>query len=202
MKGVTQYKLPKGAKRMKKVKLVSSNENKLTEFRRFGLPDIEIEKGKDLKEVNADPQTVILYKALEAGTHCMVEDTSLHIEGEEVGVNIRWLLDNLPAFNGRKAVWQVLLGYNNGVEIEIYEGFVSGRITDRFAENPQGFGFDCYFIPVGIDPDQTLTLFELEQIGLKDTHSARKHAVRQFLANKAEVKKDIQSISIWEGKYQ
>ena len=64
---------------MKKPILVSSNENKLKEFSRFGL-DLDIEKGRDLKEVMADPLGVIVYKALEAGPDRVVEDTTLIID--------------------------------------------------------------------------------------------------------------------------
>jgi hypothetical protein len=48
------------------MKLVTSNENKLKEFKRFGLINLEIEKGVDLKEVNAIDTTVVLYKAVDA----------------------------------------------------------------------------------------------------------------------------------------
>lgn len=39
--------------------LVSSNTDKLAEYQRLGLTDIEIERGEDLAEVNADPTTVL-----------------------------------------------------------------------------------------------------------------------------------------------
>lgn len=32
------------------------------------------------------------------------------VEGEDVGINIRWLIDQLPKYKGKKAVWTVLLG--------------------------------------------------------------------------------------------
>lgn len=179
------------------LKLMTSNEGKLREYRRFGMEDLDILKGVDLPEVDADPITVILHKSLAAGANTMVEDTSLHVEGAEVGVNVRWLMDNLPTYNGNKATWEVLIGVNTGEEILVYRGVVDGVITDRFSD-PVGFGFDCRFIPNG----ETLTLYELDEAGRKDDFSARKAVVEQWQAGNAEVSVKISEIQEWEGAYQ
>ncbi|PLS19128.1 hypothetical protein CVD28_01600 [Bacillus sp. M6-12] len=183
---------------MKPFHLVTSNENKLKEFQRFGLQNIQIEKGRDLPEVEADPFTVILYKSLEAGEQRIVEDTSLHIEGEKVGVNIRWLLDFISNFSGKKATWEVLLGVHNGETITTYQGLIHGVITDKYKEEPKGFGFDAYFIPDG----STETLYDLECKGEKDLFSARKKAV-EFLQNAQSIREvKIQDIPAWTGTMQ
>ena len=44
-----------------KIKLVTSNNNKLREYRNFGLKNIGIEKGKDLPEVDGSDIEVIIY---------------------------------------------------------------------------------------------------------------------------------------------
>lgn len=184
----------------KNIFLVTSNVNKLKEFQRFGIKDIQIEKGVDIAEVDADadPETVISYKALEAGSNRIVEDTSLHIEDEDVGVNIRWLLDNLEQFNGKKAVWEVLLGYNVGGKISIFRGVIEGTITDKVDKSIQGFGFDQYFIPNGQDK----TLHELKEAGVKDSYSARKVAVENLLAGIKIREEIISTIPTWTGKMQ
>lgn len=177
--------------------LVTSNENKLKEFKRFGLEEILIEKGKDLKEVDSDPLTVILYKALEAGVNRIVEDTSLHIEGAEIGANIRWLTDSISSFKGKTATWEVLLGVNDGKTITVYQGISKGIITDKYKE-PMGFGFDCYFVPDG----SLETLYDLESTGEKDLYSARKKAVELLNNGQSIHQVNIADIPVWVGKMQ
>jgi len=179
------------------MKLMTSNVNKLNEYKRFGLSELTLEKGKDLKEVAADPITVILYKAKDAGKNTLVEDTSLHIEGVEIGTNIRWMLDDVSAYDGKSATWEVLIGENDGEHITLYQGIIEGTITNRFNE-PVGFGFDCYFIPKG----ETFTLYELEKKGQKDDVSARKKAILSYLKKEPIHRVPIHDIPTWNGHYQ
>lgn len=175
-------------------KIVTSNPNKLAEFHRFGLP-FPAEEGLDLREVDADPYTVILYKALDAGAGFIVEDTSLEVEGMDVGVNVRWVVSNLGSIGGKKAVWKVLLGKNNGAYITIYEGVIEGTLIN---EDAVGFGFDPYFVPA----TQKLTLSQLDKKGVKDAYSARRQAVDMLLAGAPVSVVEIASVSKWEGNYQ
>lgn len=179
-------------------KLVSSNQHKLREYRRFGL-NIDIASGLDLPEVNANDITVIKYKALDAGPKMIVEDTSLHIEGHDVGVNIRWMLDNLITLVGSKASWKVLIGVNTGEEILVFSGIVEGVIVAPSANVPSnGFGFDPYFKPL----DSNLSMVELDHIGIKDQFSARKKAVENMITNNIDSKFTITDIPPWTGDYQ
>lgn len=177
-------------------KLVTSNTFKLNEYQRFGL-ELGIEKGKDLKEVDADEQTVILYKSLEAGAGHIVEDTSLMIEGADVGVNVRWLLDTISDHHGKKAVWNVWLGKNDGKYITLYKKSLHGIIVDAIAE-PDAFGFDPYFQPEGSEH----TLYQLEKQGNKDLFSPRKWAAESLLRDEYIIKKRISDIPEWTGSYQ
>lgn len=179
------------------MKLMSSNINKLNEYKRFGLSELTLEKGKDLKEVEAEPLTVILYKSKEAGKDTLVEDTSLHIKGAEIGTNIRWMLDDISSYNGNSATWEVLIGENDGKHITIYQGLIKGMITNRF-KKPVGFGFDCFFIPEG----ETLTLYELEQKREKDDVSARKKAILSYLKKEYIHRIPIDDLPNWNGHYQ
>jgi XTP/dITP diphosphohydrolase len=179
------------------MKLISSNIHKLNEYQRYGLINLTLEKGKDVKEVDAEPLTVILYKSKEVGKGTLVEDTSLHVKGAELGANIRWNLNQVSTYNGSSATWEVLIGENDGKYINVYQGLIHGTITNRFNE-PVGFGFDCYFIPEG----ETLTLFELEQKGLKDSFSARKKAIQSYLKKEFIHRIPIDELPIWNGQYQ
>lgn len=177
--------------------LVTSNKQKLVEFRRFGLKELNIEKGRDLREVDSNELFVTIYKALDAGSGRIVEDTSLRINGAEIGTNVRWLLDNIHQHAGSKATWIVSIGVNNGETIQVFGAEISGHIV---TDNPslEGFGFDCLFIPEGTNK----TLYELELDGLKDDFSARKNAVIKMLNDKPDYTMKIEKIPEWKGRYQ
>lgn len=179
-------------------KLVSSNQNKLREYNRFGL-HIQIEPGKDLKEVNGTDVEVIIHKAKDAGPMHIVEDTSLNVEGASVGVNVRWLLDNLATLAGRKATWVVMIGVNTGDAIEVYKGEIVGTLTTPAEGTPSnGFGFDPYFVPRGSNE----TMAALDAKGQKDNYSARKAAIRNMLDGKAIKRVELKDIGDWTGDYQ
>ena len=101
----------------KEIILVSSNKNKIKEFKEM-IPQLKIENGKDLPEVQSDMNNVILYKALDAGKGYIVEDTILEVNGIEV-VDIRWKKSSLS--EGDKVRWIVSLGYNDGQNISVYQ---------------------------------------------------------------------------------
>lgn len=126
-------------------KINTSNPDKLAEFKRY-LPDIEAIK-KDLQEPDSDLITIIRYKASQF-EGVLVDDTSLHIAGESVGANIRWLLNDLPKYVGKKATFTCLLAIHRNHQIEIFKGEVRGTIVE-----PRGnsFGFNNYFLPEGTE---------------------------------------------------
>lgn len=39
----------------------------------------------------------------------IIEDTSLDVEGEKVGVNVKWMMSSLSSFVGKRANWNVFL---------------------------------------------------------------------------------------------
>lgn len=188
--------------KMKKPILVSSNENKLKEFSRFGL-DLDIEKGRDLKEVMADPLGVIVYKALEAGPDRVVEDTTLIIDGTPI-VDIKWRLKellSLPADKQPVIQWVVILGYNTGTEIRAFYGTVMCKLSGLTPESEvskDAFGFDPYLCPM----DERHSFYELEKLGLKDKFSPRKLAAEAFMANHYGFSIEADKIKPWTGAYQ
>lgn len=155
-------------------KLITSNENKLEEFKKIGF-DFIIEKGKDLKEIDCDnPINVILHKSIDSGKGFIVEDTSLEIEGLNFGTNIRWMLNDLKFLENKKAEWIVLLGVNDGKYIHIYKGSIEGTIINVENIPTDNFGFDCYFVP----KNETKSLYELKKTS--NDFSARKNALLNF----------------------
>lgn len=126
-------------------KLNTSNPGKFEEFKRlFAKYGCTLETTHfDLKEIDADPLQVIAHKASQLGDNILVEDTSLDIEGVSVGIHIRWLLEHLSEYAGRKAEWTVLLAFRRAHQIHIYKGTVSGTIVP--SRGTTGFGFDPFF---------------------------------------------------------
>ena len=170
----------------------TSNQGKLKEFERlFAKYGITLKATKqDLREIDADPVTVVVHKAsgLEAGI--IVEDTSLEIEGESIGVNVRWLLDYLSHHLGKKAVWKTLLAYEKDGRIYVFEGVVHGTLI--FPRGEDGFGFDPYFLPDG----STQTLAEAKP----DEVNARAKAVEALVHKRPLCAVD--PITEWEGLWQ
>ncbi len=172
--------------------LNSSNQGKLHEFEQlFAKHGITLfSSTQDLKEIQADPITVVVHKASQMGEEILVEDTSLDIEGEEVGINVRWLLDHLPAFVGRKARWRALLAYLKKGSVYVYEGVVDGVIVPPRGKG--GFGFDPVFLPN--TSEQTLA-------EAKPSHvNARAKVVEALLQDKPIAV--VPPIKRWDGPWQ
>lgn len=175
-----------------KWKINTSNLGKFEEFKRLfakygcALTATHI----DLKEIDSDPVSVVVHKASQIGENIIVDDTSLEIEEESVGVNIRWLLDHLPNYIGRKARWTVLLAYRQNQEVFVYKGSISGTIVRP--RGTSGFGFDPTFLPEGSDK----TLAESKP----DQFSARAVAVEALINGNVCAKRSV--ISKWDGPWQ
>lgn len=173
-------------------KLNTSNPGKFEEFKHlFAKYGSTLETSHiDINEIDADPIKVVAHKASQLGENIVVEDTSLDIEGASVGVNIRWLLDHLTEYAGRKAEWTVLLAFRQDNQIYIYKGSQSGIIVP--ARGTTGFGFDPVFLPNG----STKTLAESKP----DLFNARAKAVEALLKGDVWTKHPI--IENWEGPWQ
>jgi inosine/xanthosine triphosphate pyrophosphatase family protein len=182
--------------------LKTSNARKLAEFRRFGL-NLNAQPGEDLPEVQGTPEQVAIYKALAAGEGVLVEDTSLDVEGFDIGVNIRWLMETLASGLrrdvadgiGPRAVWRVSMAYFREGVMNLSTAEITGHMLVQ--PRGEGFSFDRFFVPDG----HALTLAELDQLGLKDGVSARKRAVEQLL-NGQGVTRPVADIPEWTGAYQ
>lgn len=130
--------------------LNTSNKGKQEEFKRLFKNDNLQYTNFDVKEIDSTALNVVVHKASnmnEGKGEVIIEDTSLEVEGADVGVNIRWLLENLPQYEGKKATWKVLLAFRKENIVFISEGVVKGEIVKKSGD--KGFGFDPYFMPKG-----------------------------------------------------
>jgi XTP/dITP diphosphohydrolase len=60
-----------------------------------------------------------------------VEDTSLQVEGEAVGINIKWLikeLHNNPKYQGKKVQWIVYMGLVQSGNLYLVKGELLGLL--------------------------------------------------------------------------
>lgn len=181
------------------LKLITSNYSKLIEFNRLAShTSFAMEMGKDILEVQADSRTVAFYKALDVGPKAVVEDTILEIDGSEV-VDIRYKLDEINSLKDSvPAKWITTLAHNNGESISLYVGVVNGTLKSIEKTPEDAFGFDANFFPDG----STLSLYELEQSGSKDLHSARAKALKSLEKGEASESKNLDEITPWKGEYQ
>lgn len=144
----------------------------------------------DLKEIQSDPLTTIVHKASQMDDQVLVEDTSLDVEGADVGVNVRWLLDRLTEYEGRQAVFRVLLAYKSSNKVFVYQGEVQGTIVSP--KGNSGFGFDALFRPKG--EFETLAEAKPERV------NARAIAINHLFTGK--VHQIMPVIEKWKGDWQ
>ena len=168
-------------------KLNTSNKNKLKDYREILGTDIEVMEF-DLPEPDTDPMTVIQYKASQF-EGVLVDDASLEIEGEDIGVNIKWHLENLPKYIGKNATYTCFIGIKKEGQVFIFKGEVLGEIT---APRGEGFGFTPYFLP----KNNIKTLAEDRAYNC----NARYFAIMNFLENKPTF--ILPELKNWAGKFQ
>ena len=173
--------------------LNTSNAGKLAEFKKlFAEQGIELSATQiDLSEIKSDPMSVVVHKASQLESVTLVEDSSLEIDGLNVGVDVRWFTNETMAeYAGKRAVWTVLLGYAQDGMVTVFEGKVFGTIVAPRGNG--GFGFDPIFLPDGSDK----TLSEEKH----NCVNARAHAVKAFAENRPVAKVPV--ISHWDGPWQ
>lgn len=173
-------------------KLNTANAGKREEYQAlFAKHGLSLETTHvDLKEIDADPLTVAVHKASQLEENVLIEDTTLEIEGAHVGIHVRWLLDHLPTYAGRRANWTVFLAYKEGTHVHLYKGSISGTIVPP--RGTKGFGFDPVFLPDGTDK----TLAESKP----DNVNARAQAVSALI--KGNVWQTRHVITGWSGSWQ
>lgn len=173
-------------------RLNTTNRGKLEEFRQFFAAHGQqlIATDTDINEIDSDPVTVVTHKASQVPEGVLVDDTSLEIEGAAVGIHVKWFLEHLHEYIGRKAHWIVLLAYREKNMVHIFKGEVLGTIVERRGKG--GFGFDPVFLPEGC----TQTLAESKP----DAKNARALVVEAFM--KKQLYESRPMLQEWEGRWQ
>lgn len=174
----------------------TSNPGKQEEFARlfaaYGKVQFSVQ---DLHEVDSDALTVAVQKASQfhGQKPVIVEDSALFVEGADIGVNVRWLIDSLPSLAGRRAVWTVHLAYRQGNLVYVYKGEIRGKIVaKRQGGGSFPSGFDPFFLPDGT----TKTLSEAKP----DQYNARAMAVTKMIRQKDAIIRP--AIDQWTGRWQ
>lgn len=178
--------------------LNTSNKDKLAEYNLYLDDKYEVVASqKDLDEPEADPITIMRYKASQF-QNVLVDDVSFDVlqksESDSVispGSNIRWALANLknPEYHGKSAVFSCLLGIRRDDKVYIFSGQVHGKIV---APKGDGFGFGPCFLPDGLEK----TLGEY----MDPHYNARYIAIQNFINDKPEAILD--PLETWSGPFQ
>lgn len=177
-------------------KIISSNQNKINEYKRFGISDLEVLSGKDIHEVAGTSEEVIIYKCLDAGVDVIVEDAILIIDGKEI-VDIKYQLENLTNFIDKLAVFKITLGVQSNGSIKTLTFELNGIIRD-LKEPDDNFGFDYCFVEL----TSNKSLYELNKLGLKNTYSPRRKAIKRLINNDFDNVYLVKDIKPWTGAYQ
>lgn len=168
----------------------TSNPGKLGEYKEYLGENNVVAQSIDLAEPKADSLTIIQYKASQF-ENVLVDDVALDVEGLEVGVNIRWLLNELesPLYWGRKCVYSCFIAVHQDGEVKIYRASVPGVLV-----SPRGdcFGFGRYFLPDGSE----LTLGEY----MNPMYNARYLAVQEYVHNHPYIV--LPPLKQWDGEFQ
>ena len=176
----------------------SSNPQKLSDFKALGF---SVKRGADISEIESnDPLQVALYKVIDTDEDfVLVEDSSLDVEGLDIGTNIKWEIDRLKKnkqFHGKKAKWSVVLGYRRKHYVYLAKGELTG-ILDYSGISVDQPGFDSIFRPDGLAE----TLADICH-KMKISISPRTQAA-QALLNKHDLHLfDTRTVPVWQGSYQ
>jgi XTP/dITP diphosphohydrolase len=185
------------------MKFITGNKKKIEEFQRINPSIIPGEAKISPKEIKSqDTIMVAVYKVIDMykqnnfNEEIMIEDTALEVEGAEIGTDIKYLVNQLDNFKGKKAKWIVTIATTNGEIVEVFQGVIKGKIDSK--RGTKGFAFDKYFVP----NYSTKTLSQLEEENQKDFYSARKEAIIAFKNKNSIFRKKIEYIPEWTGEYQ
>jgi inosine/xanthosine triphosphate pyrophosphatase family protein len=151
-----------------------------------------------MREIDGTPEQVIVHKASQFHDPekiILVEDSSLDVEGAEIGANIKWLSHLLPTLVNsappyRRALWRASLAYRQGDKVNLFVGEISGQIVPPRGDD---HSFNSYFLPDG--SNQTLGQF-LD----KTQVSARTNAFKLFLSGHPT--KVVSAIDSWRSEWQ
>jgi len=196
-------------KNLGEVYLATHNQFKINEYQKYGngsfkildsVPDIDEIDSKDIIEI-AKYKAFDMYRLMRdkvpKGASIAIEDTSLNIDGEDVGGNIRWLVNNLYKYVGKKALVTVCFAVCDGEYVKVFRSDLPGVMIP---ETGVGYGFDPY---VEVDGSNGMSLGQVrgdKKLSVK--FSIRKMVVENMIADKYADMFNVSSIKEWKGKYQ
>lgn len=193
-----------------RIMLATHNKFKIKEYRKYAtghfemlnnIPDIEEVDSKNLYDIavhKVKDMYEIVKSRIPTNTLLAIEDTSLNVNGEEVGGNIRWLINKLETYIGKRATVSIILAITDGTYIKVFRSDVDGVIVKS---SGGGYGFDPYFEVKGVG----MTLAQIKtdtNRQLQATTNGRKLVLDKIKNNDFIFEKKISEIPKWTGKLQ
>ena len=142
----------------------SGNPIKTAEFKHLfdhtGLTVNEI-TNVDVHEIDAEDVLVSIHKASQIKKDgLIVEDSVLDIENSKIGVNLKWHVDRLETYIGRRATLHSLLAYKMDEVVFVFKDSIEGSIVSPRGPQLKGARLNAFFQP----KDSKYTLAENKQL--------------------------------------
>jgi len=189
-----------------KIYLATHNEFKINDFQKYNdgaffvlkdIPDIDEVDSKNVIDI-AKYKALDMYKIVKdqipPKASIAIEDTSLDVNGEDVGGNIRWLINELDKFVGKKATVTICVGVCDGKYVKVYKADLKGKMI---SPTVNGYGFDPY-----VEIDGIPLSYIAKNKRLSDKYSLRKRIVAKMKKDDYVEIFDVDNIKPWTGKYQ
>lgn len=194
------------------MKFITGNKRKAANSAAAGL-SFSGTLDKEIPEIlSDDPVMVALHKSYDAGPGTIIEDSSLLL-GQfgttcgEIGPLLKYKIRELHNYHGRRARFAVCLGENDGQEIRIYAGMVSGVIdapisyAELHRDDPSLSEFD-YFDLVFYVEDSGSKSRPIADLKGQLRSDPRMLAARYFKERLPHKVFRVEEVSPWTGQYQ
>jgi len=174
----------------------TGNHSKATEFAKlFAHSGLEISSvsQNDIKEIDSIDVAVVIHKASQTPFDgVIIEDSSLDVEGANIGANLKWRMNELPLLVGKKATLNSYLAYRIHSTVFVFKKSVDGEIVHPRGPIIEGAVLNAYFQPYG----SKSTLAE----------NSRTNRNPRYLATQALASKSFsfcaKSLGSWQGAWQ
>lgn len=179
----------------------SGNQAKITEIKSlFDQLGARLDQviDQDLREIHAPDVAIVIHKASQLEPGVMIEDSSLDVINATIGPNIKWYMDKIDRYIGRKAVLHSLIGYRlDDQTVLVIKKSVSGFLVTPRGSLVSGAKLSRYFQPKG----SSMTLAELADSAWVDSpFNPRALAIRALLDG--EVSFCSKPMDDWHGDWQ
>lgn len=129
----------------------TSNPGKMKEMRMAGIPNLSIEPGEDLPEIQSnDFILVAAYKAQSAGNRVIIEDSIISINDDngvyqpvvDVKFKMAHIKSNIHLYAGKKALFISTVAVKIDDKIYVQTHSLECSIQKPHTNDPKAFGFD------------------------------------------------------------